>query len=431
MDLHLALLVLGIVLIALIFVLSRYPSVIDNIRRKWLEKRAQKNRETELQTRDVERAPRFDGSTSEAEQFDSPLFDFSNRTDEDDQWEAGNQLLVDEIAPETTAQMIDSPVVSQHVEVDSQAALQADLQADSENVAVETTAATLQEADETVPSGPFTSLRQIDYWIKLSPVDHHTQAEIAAMLDDWGDITFPVQLHALTLDNPQWVGLLDSKGETKIMDVVASYQLLDKGRATTLEDLTRFDALVSALGETIGAEKLMMATPEQAAEQSQRLATFHRDSCEPLEVTISAPKSQAFMGKLVETSAKQQGLEFKDGEYVRLKKMGAQDIVIYRMISADLNKFDQDMSSDAKIERVLFTMTPALSPSPGRDAKEMLDAVKAFASRVKGEIRVPGKPEFHLDQLLNLRNRVSQLERSIASAGLEPGGQEMYRIFNQ
>jgi hypothetical protein len=74
------------------------------------------------------------------------------------------------------------------------------------------------------------------------------------------------------------------------------------------------------------------------------------------------------------------------------------------------------------------TWTEQITAPP--DAKEMLDAVKAFASRVKGDIRVPGESEFHQDLLLKLRNRVSRLEKDTIAAGLEPGGQEIYRIFS-
>jgi hypothetical protein len=88
------------------------------------------------------------------------------------------------------------------------------------------------------------------------------------------------------------------------------------------------------------------------------------------------------------------------------------------------------MSSNAEIKGVKFTMMPALSRTPGRDAKEMLDAVKAFASRVRGEIRIPGETEYRPELLLKLRNRVSKLEKDTNAAGLEPGGQEICRIFS-
>lgn len=407
MDLHLALLALGVGLIVIIFALSRYSNVIDDLRRKWQENKQRKKHESERKVRDAENAPKFDDSAQSDAHDDSPLFDYSADLIEGKELAENNVLLSREA--DDAEQQTEQPRL--------------------ENQQLDEDTASLKEAEEEA-GGPFTSLRQIDYWIKLSPAEQHKQAQILEKLNGWDKIAFPVQLHALTLENPKWVSLLDSAGDVEIVDVVASYQLLHKGEATSLEDLCIFDELVTQLGEALEAEKLVMASPEQALEQSQQLADFHKNHCESLEVTIRAPQSESFMGKLVETSAKQQGLEFKDGEYVRMKKMGAQNIILYRMLAVDADKFDQDMSSDAMIKSVKFSMLPALSPKPGRDAKEMLDAVKAFASRVKGEIRVPGKPEFHLDQLLNLRNSVSQLEADMENAGLEPGGPELQRIFS-
>ncbi len=282
--------------------------------------------------------------------------------------------------------------------------------------------------------GPFTSLRQIDYWIKLSPASPVTQAEILSKLGHWNKIRFPVQLHALTRDDPHWVNLLKAGADTSIVDVVASYQLLAGGSATDIADLNTFDEQVTILGQALHAEKLMMANPEQALDQSLKLAQFFADSYEPLEVSIYAPEGQAFMGKLVETSAKQQGLDFMDGDYVRQKRMASHNIILYRMLNIDsthnIGRFDENMSSDASIKCVKFIMQPALSRTPGRDAKEMLDAVKAFASRVKGDIRIPGEAEYHQDLLLKLRNRVSRFEKDTIAGGLEPGGQEIYRIFS-
>ncbi len=411
MDLHLSLLITGIVLIAVIFAMSRYSNVIENMLSKFKQRLAQKRQEQKVRKRDAENAPRFGQDAQSEEQFDAPLFDFSSDSVRDDQLDSSSAQYDDESSEAVRASDGPQNAQASHSE-------------QAENV-------TLLDNDEQEQSGPFTSLRQIDFWIKLSPKEEHTQAQILAELGEWDQLSFPVQVHALTLDNPQWVSLFDAPSDTRVMDVVASYQLLNQGAATTFEDLQTFDTLVSALGKALKAEKLMMATPEQALDQSERLAQFYADNCAPLEVSISAPHSQAFMGKLVETSAKQQGLEFVDGEYVRLKPVGTENVALYRMRPADTGKFDQDMSSDAMTKRVIFSMMPALSPTPGRDAKEMLDAVKAFASRVKGEIRVPGKPEFHLDQLLNLRNRVSQLEQEMKSAGLEPGGPELHRIFSQ
>jgi FtsZ-interacting cell division protein ZipA len=446
MDLRLALLILGAAVVLLVFGISRYSDAIEKRLLKFRKRSASRSTagtegktrgkaRSSGRTRNAKQAPVFGasapgeeqpGEVNEKEQYQDQLFDFESdpiaehaQFNEDDERHVDEPDLENGADPESGSlqreiqHSIHEPEPETEAEIDSLATLADD-----------------QVHELLKPAGPFTNLRQIDYWIKLSPSLPVTQADILSKLTHWDSIEYPVQLHALTQEDPHWVNLTEAQGDTAIMDVVASYQLLSNGNAATITDLNTFDEQVSKLGQALNAEKLMMATPEQALDQSLKLAQFFADSCELLEVSICAPKGQAFMGKLVETSAKQQGLDFMNGEYVRQKRMASKNIILYRMINQDPRKFDRDMSSNAEIECVKFIMMPALSRTPGRDAKEMLDAVKAFASRVKGDIRIPGETDYHHDLLLKLRNRVSKLEKNTLAAGLEPGGIEISRIFS-
>ncbi len=434
MDLQIALIVLGLLVVVLVFAVSRYSNKLEAY---WHALRSNTFFKDMVnsdgkgapgqnpgRSRNAEHAPRLGDSAGEYDQAEEQLFEF-----ESDSFARPHS---DNQSDETEADQLSSRAKPDEVDVqDAEVEVKPEPETETQSLP------TLRDDQDEHSSrhiGPFTSLRQIDYWIKLSPASPVTQAEILSRLGHWDKIKFPVQLHALTRDDPHWVNLLEASGDTSIVDVVASYQLLSGGNAAAIADLNTFDEQVTVLGQALRAEKLMMASPEQALDQSLKLARFFADSCEPLEVSIYAPEGQAFMGKLVETSAKQQGLDFMDGDYVRQKRMASHNIILYRLLNIDsthnIRRFDQNMSSDASIKCVKFTMQPALSRTPGRDAKEMLDAVKAFASRVKGDIRIPGEAEYHQDLLLKLRNRVSRLEKDTIAAGLEPGGQEIYRIFS-
>ncbi len=431
MDLQFALIIFGIALVFLVFAVSRYSSTLEKYwnrlrHSKALKpsgKRSGKGKHAHDsykpgRGRRADQAPRL-GDTDNNHQADEPLFEFES---DSFSGQTPDTLISEVVADESEpVEFSDTPVVEQVEDYD---------------VGSEPLLSLRDEHDDGLPKhvGPFTSLRQIDYWIKLSPASPVTQREILSKLTHWDKIQFPVQLHALTQEDPHWENLLETPADVLIVDVVASYQLLSSGNAASIADLNTFDEQATDLGRALAAEKLMMATPEQALDQSLKLAQFYADSCEPLEVSICAPEGQPFMGKLVETSAKQQGLDFMEGAYVRQKRMASHNVILYSMHNVDkrhgYQSFDEDMLSTASIECVKFTMMPVLSQTPGRDAKEMLDAVKAFASRVKGDIRVPGESEFHQELLLKLRNRVSRLEKDTIDAGLEPGGQEIYRIFS-
>ncbi len=412
MELQLALLSLGVILVLLVFVMSRYPGLLEAVKQRL--NRGNNVNPPKLEgaaQRDANTAPRFSDAKPEADMGEPPVFEFS-RAESSTQVDAHNVLLSDE-----------DPDDKAYYELKEEHSREEQAQGVTPASSAE------EQGVEQESSGPFTSLKQIDYWIKLSPESLTTQSKILSKLRDWDKINFPVQLHVLTTDDPHWLGLMDVQGDTEIADVVASYQLISQGMATTDVDLMRFADCVEILANGISAPQLPMASNTQAIEQSRALAEFYARHCDPVTVSVCAPEGVAFMGKHIETSAKQQGLEYLDGDYVRIKRKGVDDIILYRMIADDAPHFSSDIPSNTTIQSVSFTMLPALSQSPARDAKEMFDAAKAFSSRVKGNVRMPGRTDFQPDELLSLHSTVSRMEREMRQAGLEPGGQEVRRIF--
>ncbi|MEE9448003.1 MAG: cell division protein ZipA C-terminal FtsZ-binding domain-containing protein [Arenicellales bacterium] len=417
MDLHSALLFIGISLIILVFIISRYVGSFSGLKDKFFKAKEKMQRADGIDQaanirRDADHAPRFGASEAQALADDSPLFDY---TQDEIQADSQENILLSSS---------EQPLEAQHqADLNLQATDAQALEANTLSTEPEPEPQAAERIE--APNGPFTSLRQIDYWMKLSPAVSYTQAQFLEQFQGLNEVRFPVQLHGLIKDESKWIDLSESavNDEVALNDIVASYQLIDRGEATSLEDLNRFDDIISTVAEQLDAEKLMMATTAQAQAHSESLAQFYQDSYAPIEVKICAPKDQSFMGKLVETSAKQQGLEYAAGDYVRMKRMVSENVVLYRMTSDEAGGFKQDMPSSASIRCVTFSMHPTQSITPGRDAKEMLDAVKAFASRVKGDIRIPGKQEYRQEQLLELRNQVSKFEETLNLAGLKPGGQ--------
>lgn len=418
MNLQLSLLLIGLGLIALIFGISRYSNIVEKVlvKIKALNKRTLESN-ISIPKRTAKNAPILNVDENAAD--DVPSYEFSGMEAED--IEESNNISLTAFDKQSDLNHNTNAPQDTHV---SEVAQSEQPEPQEQQEPQEP-----QEPQEDDKSGPFTSLKQIDFWIKLSPNKPSTKANVLANLQGWRSIKFPVQLHVLTEDEPQWLSLEEMSDETMVVDVVASYQLIDQGNATTLDDIDRFTSCVSNLGKGLEAKELLMATSEEALIQSQALAQFHDTYSSPISVSVCAPNEAPFMGKHVETSAKQQGLEFQDGDYVRLKRMGPNNIVLYRMILGSGSKFNSNMSSDSKINSVIFTTMPVLSLTPSRDTKEMLDAVKAFSSRVTGNIRMVGKNDFQADQLLELHSQVGVLEKNIRELGLEPGGPEVHRIF--
>ncbi len=283
---------------------------------------------------------------------------------------------------------------------------------------------------EKSPSSPFASLRQIDYWAKLTGRSRHGGEVIRKFIaDQQAPFDAVVAIHGLALPDLEWRNLLTESDDGEYKDLVIAVQLVNQGTAMSIEELKRFQSWVKTLAEKTNSETYFMATPEQAAEQAQQLAEFVADCRGAMEVAIVSNDASGFNGRLIESSARQQGLDIENGKLVRVKAMGNTPVVLYEAVQLDGSLFPETMTADVSIGGVKFRMIPALTQKPGRVAKEMLDALKVFNSRVSGNIQVPGYEEYQQEQLTDLVNHLSKLEAKMVDAGIEPGGAEALRIF--
>lgn len=299
----------------------------------------------------------------------------------------------------------------------------------TENQAVE------PESDEPdmhiTPTETFTSLRQIDYWVKLACTSAQSLNAVRSKFSNLaGTTSLQQQTHVLNLQDKQWHALDSLASDAIFAKLVISAQLLVKGQPISNAELSHFVASVDQLAEEIGAQTQYLAPPAEAVIQSSNLASLYANCQGVIEATVSGLEGQPFFGKLIESSAKMRGLDYLDGSYVRIKQMGSRKVVLYRLLSSEGISFTEDMSSDVKFTAVKFVMHPARSEHPGRVVKEMLDSAQAFASRVRGGLTLFEGVGYHKDQLCQVRDQVSKIESKMEQAGLPAGCTEAVRLFS-
>ncbi len=285
------------------------------------------------------------------------------------------------------------------------------------------------------PTPAFSSMRQIDLWAKLTGADAQSREDILALFSPWLEqLDTSVSLHGLALPELRWIDLQaapDPEAENaNYKDIVASIPLMNGSQTTELSTLQLFEEMVDKVGQQSQRDVFHLAPVDIAHEQANTLTQFIKDCEGAIEVLVTAHEGDAFSGRLVETSAKQLGLDFVDGYYVRRKSVGTKKVHLYHMLNADNSLFDEAMQAEQEVQTVAFSMSPALCESPGRVVKEMMDSVKVYASRVSGNINVPGHDEFHKDQLLELVDYVTKLEKYMNDSGMTPGSSEALRVFS-
>lgn len=279
---------------------------------------------------------------------------------------------------------------------------------------------------------PFTHLRQIDYWAKLVGRERQPGTEITAWAKEIEKkLGYPFAVHGLAVPSLTWKDLtrVGAEGD-EYKDIVAAIQLVDRRQAIDLDQLRRFESTLRSYARRTGREIALFAEVEQAHGQARRLEEFVKECHGAIDIAVLAQDEEGFGGDLLASSAQQQGLELYEGRFLRLKPVGSTSTVLYEVWPMDAEHFPNALTDELYYSGVKFRMIPSRTQKPGRVAKEMLDAVKAFSSRVRGTIRVPGYEEYQPEQLRTIVNGVSRLEQRMEEAGIEPGGSEAMRIFD-
>ncbi|MFT5258312.1 MAG: hypothetical protein ACI9J2_000033 [Saprospiraceae bacterium] len=281
------------------------------------------------------------------------------------------------------------------------------------------------------PTETFTSLKQIDYWVKLICNAEYTKPLIMQQFGSvWNEMALNAQIHGLNTQDSRWHDFNNLPSDATFKEFVISIQLLNNGQPHSANTLKRFTNEVDQVAENLGASTQYLSSASEAAVQSANLASLYANCQGHIEVLINPTSEQPFYGRVIETSAKLQGLEYEAGQYVRKKQVATGKVILYTLGPADGSKFFEEMGTDSILESIKFSMRPSAVVHPGRVVKEMLDSAKAYASRVKGELQVFDGLEYHQDQLREVRDYVSKIESKMEELGIPAGSAEATRLFS-
>ncbi|MXX17328.1 MAG: hypothetical protein F4Z52_09050, partial [Gammaproteobacteria bacterium] len=95
----------------------------------------------------------------------------------------------------------------------------------------------------------------------------------------------------------------------------------------------------------------------------------------------------------------------------------------------DTGRFDIKNMRGTRTRGVTFFTRPAVNCLPGAVFSEMVDAAKAFASRIKGEAIAPGYDVLSNDNIEAIRRSIEHVASEMESYGIVPGSQEAIRLF--
>ena len=278
----------------------------------------------------------------------------------------------------------------------------------------------------------FEKLSQIDYYVKLSgDRDVSRDSVLAIYREGASDLSKTHSIYGLRMPDKVWRDLENEPEESRFGDLVITIQLADQNGPVTEQDMTRFSGLVMKLSESTGRGFAFMAPIESAHEQAQAIEKFRKRFDSIFVVNIRPLEEETFDGAMIERCATQIGLTPDENNfYARYKPVGKQKVCLYSLANmSDTGEFDMDNLRGLKTRGVTFFTRPAVNRSPGAVFSEMVDAAKAFASRIKGEAIAPGYDDLSMEDVEAIRKSIEKVAREMESYGIIPGSEEATRLF--
>lgn len=282
------------------------------------------------------------------------------------------------------------------------------------------------------PAPGFDKLSQIDYYVKLSGErDVSRDSVLAVYREAAAGLSKAHSVYGLRLPDKVWRDLEHEPEESRFGDLVITVQLADSSGPVSEQEMTRFSNLVVKLSESTGRGFSFMAPIEHAHRQALAIDRLRRRFDSIFVVNIKPLEDEFFDGGMIDRCASQIGLTPDDNRfYARYKPVGKQKVCLYSLANmSETGEFDIGNMRGAKLRGVTFFTRPAVNRSPGAVFSEMVDAAKAFASRVKGEPIAPGYDDLSNDDIEAIRRSIEKVAREMEGYGIVPGSEEASRLF--
>ena len=288
-------------------------------------------------------------------------------------------------------------------------------------------------ADAIYPAEGFDKLSQIDYYVKLhGERDVSRDSVLAIYRESSIDISKTHSIYGLKQPEKVWRNLEDESEQTRFGELIVTIQLADQNGPVSEYDMTRFSSLIMKLSESTGRGFTFMAPIENAHAQAVAIDRFRKRFDSIYVLNIRPLESDMFEGPVIHRCATQIGLTQDENNFFsRIKPVGKnRKVILYSLANMnDTGEFDMENLRADRTRGVTFFTRPAIHGSPGAVFTEMLDAAKAFASRIKGEIVVPGHDGMSADELEAIRVSIEKVASEMESYGISPGSEGAAKLF--
>jgi FtsZ-interacting cell division protein ZipA len=241
----------------------------------------------------------------------------------------------------------------------------------------------------------------------------------------------PHRLLGRVADAQGWSDVATDPPRTLYRDLALTLQLVDASGAVSESDLNALAQTGLKLADSLYRQTRFSAEFDPALQRAGQLHEF----CEAFDViaavNVGARDDDGLRGRLIERAVARLGLEFAPSRVFQMKSVAAEGgrelFTLANMVEP--GTFDPAAWDRLVTPGVTLFMNVPLVPHPAAVFDKMTDAARAIAEEAGGQLLDQDRKPLDDQGIAVIRRQIEEISEKMSAFGVEPGSESAQRLF--
>lgn len=274
------------------------------------------------------------------------------------------------------------------------------------------------------------SVRQIDYWVRIIGDEPVERDRILAIYREHEYLLEHAHtIHGRAVPSGQWCDMEGEPESTSFTDVVMTLQLCDRNGPVTESELTRFTNLVFAFSESLDRKFNFQGSVEEALAQAARLDRFCRENDVFAIINIRGEGDRQLRGPEVLRAVEGSGMRYGDMKVFHGPPSATGEALFSLANMVKPGIFELDRIKDFTTPGLTLFMSVPRCPNPADVFMRMAYVARKVANQLGGTMLDQKNQPLDDTSIKQIRRQVEELGESMDRKGIRPGSEEALRLF--
>jgi len=274
------------------------------------------------------------------------------------------------------------------------------------------------------------SVRQVDFWVRILGDEPVERDRILSIYREHEYLLeHPHSIHGRAVPSGKWRDLETQPGSTNFTDVVMTLQLCDRTGPVDESELHRFTQLVLALSENLDRQFRLQGSVEQALEQAGRLERFCQEYDVFAIINICGEGERRFRGPEVLRAVEGSGMRYGDMKVFHGPDGAAGEPLFSLANMVKPGTFELDRIKEFTTPGLTMFMSVPRCQNPADVFSRMAYVARKITNQLGGVMLDQKKQPLTDASIKQIRRQVEDMGAAMADKGIGPGSEEALRLF--